>query len=161
MTNTELIRQEIERRIKECKAANGRFLPPRTRHAICFDELSDLLSFIDSLQQEQPAKQDYKDCNGCEYNRLLKDQIGWQFRGCFGGDYNGKPIAEIELCPLKVSARQEQPEVDLDMFDKEVTKMWGRCAAEPNDTIACLHIESFIEIVRHFYELGLKARREE
>ena len=50
----------------------------------------------------------------------------------------------------------EVKEVDLETFDKRVTKMWGRCAANPNDTIACLHIDSFIEIARHFYELGLK-----
>ena len=50
---------------------------------------------------------------------------------------------------------------DLETFDKEVTKMWGRCAANPNDTIACLHIDSFIEIARHFYELGLKAQKGE
>lgn len=77
------------------------------------DDLEQLQSHIDSLQQEQPAKRGYKDCNGCEYNRLLKDQIGWQFRGCFGGDYKGKPIAEIELCPLKV-AQQEQPSEELE-----------------------------------------------
>lgn len=60
------------------------------------------------------------------------------------------------------SLQQEQPEVDLETFDKEVTKMWGRCAAEPNDTIACLHIDSFIEITRHFFELGrLNAGKEE
>lgn len=49
---------------------------------------------------------------------------------------------------------------DLETFDKRVTKMWGRCAANPNDTIACLHIDSFIEIARHFYELGLKTKGE-
>lgn len=49
---------------------------------------------------------------------------------------------------------------DLETFDKRVTKMWGRCAANPDDTIACLHIDSFIEIARHFYELGLKAKGE-
>ena len=48
--------------------------------------------------------------------------------------------------------------VDLDTFDKRVTEMWGRCAANPNDTIACLHIDSFIEIARYFYELGLEAK---
>lgn len=77
-------------------------------------ERLDTLALIDELQQEHPAKRGYKDCNGCEYNRLLKDQIGWQFRGCFGGDYKGKPIAEIELCPLKLAVQQEQPEVDLE-----------------------------------------------
>lgn len=69
------------------------------------------------LTLQEPAKRSYKDCNGCEYNRTLKDQVGWQFRGCFGGDYKGKPIAEIELCPLKVNALQE-PEVNL---DEEIT----------------------------------------
>lgn len=53
---------------------------------------------------------------------------------------------------------QEQPEVEL---DREITRIWGKCAAEPNDQIACLHIESFIELARHFYELGLNARKEE
>lgn len=47
---------------------------------------------------------------------------------------------------------------DLETFDKRVTEMWGRCAANPNDTIACLHIDSFIEIARYFYELGLKTK---
>lgn len=59
------------------------------------------------------------------------------------------------------SLHQEQPKTDLETFDNEVTKMWGRCAAHPYDTIACLHIDSFIEIARNFYELGLKARKEE
>lgn len=74
--------------------------------------MKGILSFLDTL--EEPAKRSYKDCNGCEYNRTLKDQIGWQFRGCFGGDYKGKPIAEIELCPLKVGALQE-PEIPKDI----------------------------------------------
>ena len=55
----------------------------------------------------------------------------------------------------------EVKEVDLETFDKRVTEMWGRCAANPNDTIACLHIDSFIEIAHHFFELGLNARKEE
>ena len=61
---------------------------------------------------------------------------------------------------LVISLQHEQPEVDLETFDKRVTKMWERCAAEPNDTIACLHIDSFIEIARHFFELGLTQKGE-
>ena len=57
--------------------------------------------------------------------------------------------------------QQEQPEVDLEKFDGEVTKIWGKCAAYPNDSIACLHIETFNEIAHHFYELGLNTRKEE
>ena len=98
-------------------------------------ERLDTLALIDSLQQEQPAKRGYKDCNGCEYNRLLKDQIGWQFRGCFGGDYKGKPIAEIEVCPLKLAVQQEQsqvadaskmeqPEVELEKASRNVYESW-------------------------------------
>lgn len=48
---------------------------------------------------------------------------------------------------------------DLETFDKRVTEIWGRCAANPNDTIACLHIDSFIEIAHHFYEFGIKAQK--
>lgn len=59
------------------------------------------------------------------------------------------------------SLQQEQPEVDLEKFDKDVTEIWGRCAAEPNDSIACIHIETFNEVARHFYELGFNARKEE
>ena len=53
------------------------------------------------------------------------------------------------------SLQQEQPEADL---DREITHIWGKCAAEPKDQIACLHIESFIEIARHFYELGKNSK---
>ena len=44
-----------------------------------------------------------------------------------------------------------QPEMDL---DKEITHIWGKCVTEPKDQIACLHIESFIEIARHFAGWG-------
>ena len=111
MSNIDKIRQEIERRMHICDGVFERNSDTYYQgKAVAYQET---LSFIDSLQQEQPAKRGYKDCNGCEYNRLLKDQIGWQFRGCFGGDYKGKPIAEIELCPLKV-AKQEQPSEELE-----------------------------------------------
>lgn len=56
---------------------------------------------------------------------------------------------------------QVQPEVELEEFDKDVAKLWSRCAAEPNDSIACLHVETFSEVARHFFELGLNARKED
>lgn len=118
------------------------------------DALEEVEGFIDSLQQEQPAKRGYKDCNGCEYNRLLKDQIGWQFRGCFCGDYKGKPIAEIELCPLKV-AQQEQPEVEL---EKEIERV-----VEEEEKFMKFQVRSQLikYVARHFYKLGVMARKEE
>lgn len=121
------LKAEIERRKIEWKALfDG---GENTAAKECFYEDENILVIIDSLQQEQPAKRGYKDCNGCEYNRLLKDQIGWQFRGCFGGDYKGKPIAEIELCPLKLAVQQEQPtkgydEAYLDECIAKARKTW-------------------------------------
>lgn len=56
---------------------------------------------------------------------------------------------------------EKQPKVDLEQFDKDVTEIWGRCAAEPNDSIACLHIETFIKVARHFWNKGYNARKEE
>lgn len=73
---------------------------------------------------------------------------------------NGELYICQELLSFLDSLQQEMPEVDLETFDKEVTKMWRRCAADPNDTIACLHIDSFIEVARHFNELGQRKAAE-
>lgn len=54
----------------------------------------------------------------------------------------------------------EVKKVDMETFDKRVTEMWGKCVDNPNDTITYLHIDSFIEIARHFFELGLKTKGE-
>jgi len=72
----------------------------------------DLKTLITSLQQEQKGKPTKKNCNNCPHCIDRKDQIGWHFRGCFGGQYKGKPIAEIEECPLQ----QEHLEVDLENY---------------------------------------------
>ena len=120
------LKVEIEKLIKEVKDAAERFTPNMGFFHAKLSGIYDVMALIDSLQQEHPAKRGYKDCNGCEYNRPLKDQIGWQFRGCFGGDYKGKPIAEIELCPLKVADQQERPKVDLEkvvMIDNVIMNM--------------------------------------
>lgn len=105
--------------------------------------LNAISEFLDTLP-EQPDKRGYKDCNGCEYNRTLKDQIGWQFRGCFGGDYKGKPIAEIELCPLKV-AQQEQPMEGLEEELKRYINSDEYINTPENTTLL---------IARHFAEWG-------
>ena len=65
-----------------------------------------VLKSIKSLQQEQPKQK--KNCNDCPHCVDRKDQYGWHFKGCFGGPYKGKFIAEIDECPLE----QEQPEVN-------------------------------------------------
>ena len=73
----------------------------------------------------------------------------------------GKDAGFLQAIEIVESLQQEQLEVDLEKFDKEATKIWGRCAADPNDPIACFHIETFNEIASHFFELGLNARKEE
>lgn len=84
-----------------------------------------------------------------------------EFDGTVKTDYYiGKRDAELVILSFLDSLQQEQPEVDLEQFDKDVTKIWGRCAAEPNDSIACLHIETFNEVARHFYELGCRRTAE-
>ena len=78
-----------------------------------------------------------------------------------------KPVPAIEepidgvlyaaACGIKNAAgKSEKPSEGLEDwdFDREITLIWGKCAAEPNDQIACLHIESFIEIARHFAQWG-------
>lgn len=107
---------------------------------------------IDTLPES--AKRGYKDCNGCEYNRIVKDQIGWQFRGCFGGEYKGKPIAEIELCPLKVDSLPEQPAEGLDEeIERFCEDMWNSL---PNfnysDGKAVIAVVE--KAARHFAEWG-------
>lgn len=80
--------------------------------------LTSLQSTIASLQQEQPKQK--KNCNDCPHCVDRKDQYGWHFKGCFGGPYKGKFIAEIDECPLK----QEQPEVDLEKVARNAYKSW-------------------------------------
>lgn len=60
---------------------------------------AELFEIIDSLQQEQQEQK--KKCNDCPHCVDRKDQYGWHFKGCFGGPYKGKFIAEIDECPLK------------------------------------------------------------
>lgn len=86
------------------------------------DEIDCVIVDIDSLQKEQPEEK--KNCAGCPHCVDRKDQYGWHFKGCFGGPYKGKFIAEIDECPLQ----QEQPEVDLETvvrIDNLIMNMLG------------------------------------
>lgn len=66
---------------------------------------------------------------------------------------------ESLLEQVKKKLQQEQPEVDL---EKEIDKEWAKC--EPVDEgmgleSANIVNEQFDSIARHFYELGLNARK--
>ena len=110
-------------------------------------------------KQEQPKQK--KKCNNCPHCVDRKDQYGWHFKGCFGGPYKGKFIAEIDECPLE----QEQPEVDLKKEIETYFKGWymdetdqGYILHTPDDHAGLM---SVTQVARHFYELGLNARKEE
>ncbi len=51
-----------------------------------------------------------------------------------------------------ITSLQQQPEVDL---EKEIDEQWDRFVSSEGER------EDFNAIARHFYELGLKARKEE
>lgn len=116
--------------------------------------LDEILAFIDSLQQEQSEKSK-KDCNGCPHCVDRKDQYGWHFKGCFGGPYKGKFIAEIDECPLK----QEQPKVDLEIKKQieELANDWHHKGfASDEDCPLCM--QDLMDILWHFYELGKNSK---
>lgn len=92
-------------------------------------------------------------------DKLIAEIFNLEPFSCISEVQDGFYSAINRINDIIDSLQQEQPEVDLGQFDKDVTKIWGRCAAEPNDSIACLHIETFNEVARHFYELGINARK--
>lgn len=127
---------EIERRI-ESWAICGKNSPAGQGKDTCesrVTELSDLLSFIASLQQEQPQLPGIED------------------PGIPGKDFI--PVEWVDACEMygkRKIVKQEQPEVDL---EKEIKNYLAtKCAGDDEPSVS--------EIARHFYELGLNARKEE
>ena len=62
------------------------------------------------------------------------------------------------VMPIVDSLQQEQPEVDL---EKEIDRMWNprfNLGWDDNSLLSINH-KSFEAIARHFYELGLNARK--
>lgn len=92
----------------------------------------------------------------------LKAEIdGLESFSCIGEVQDGFYSAISRINDIIDSIQQEQPEVDL---EKEIDKEWAKC--EPIDEgmgleSANIVNEQFNSIALHFYELGLKARKEE
>lgn len=108
--------------------------------------IQPLIRIIDSLQQEQQERK--KKCNYCPHCVDRKDQYGWHFKGCFGGPYKGKFIAEIDECPLE----HEQQEVDL---DDEIEKELRLHYNDDQDVYWWNYLKNSF---RHFYELGKNSK---
>ena len=75
-------------------------------------EIADVFRrYAERAEQEQPKKSQ-KSCNDCPHCVDRKDQFGWHFKGCFGGPYNGKFIAEIDECPLQQEPIEKDEETE-------------------------------------------------
>ena len=106
------LREELQKPKTELKVGN--YYLDNSEQAVGYENaLIDFELLIDSLQQEQQKQK--KNCNDCPHCVDRKDQFGWHFKGCFGGPYNGKFIAEIDECPLQ----QEQPSLPSNLDEAE------------------------------------------
>ena len=66
----------------------------------------------------------------------------------------------VYKCNSFDEVEQEQPEVDL---EKEIEWEWVHREKQEVDLLECAEMDNleFVRFARHFYELGLNARKEE
>jgi len=140
------IRTEIERRFSEYNH--------NSNHHIQAAECASILDFIDFLQQEQPEEI----CSKCIHHRKNDDCYypygGMQRRINENGVYECTGFCEKE---------QEQSEVDL---EKEIDMFVDGWSIDEdlglvNDEGWSVTVGDIKKVARHFYELGLKARKGE
>ena len=102
-------------------------------------DVPELLSFIDSLQQEQDI--------------LIINKKDWEAQEQFRKNKKfGKPI------------QKEQPEMDLEKEIDTYFQGWTDCddySQALNAEGECVSTDEIIEIARHFYKLGLNSKKEE
>ena len=158
--DAEKLKAEIERlefEIKSQIAELGNFESNEIGLFNYLDLYDDILSIITSLQQEQPESI----CPRCVYRNKMDDICEYPYGGrkCRineNGVYECNGFEEVE--------QQEQPEVDLEKeINIEISK-WtcyeeigfgARYDAKPFDG------RDIEKIARHFYNLGLNARKED
>lgn len=155
--DSEKLIAEIERRIDNW-SIRGKNSPVGQGKDTCesrVTELSDLLSFITSLQQEQP---DFDDVDPnhlvhSHYTKVRETKTG----RVFWAEYSSEAAEWYEAGTGKaysisdVEIVKEQPEVDLENEIKNY--LATECAGDDEPSVS--------EIARHFYELGLNTRKEE
>ena len=109
--------------------------------------------FIDGLDLTQERR-----------NNMTREEARLTLQDNFGYLINEHPRIVKALKVALVALEQEQPEMSEVDLEKEIDREWEKC--NPTDEgmgveTANIHIEAFDMITRHFYELGLKARKEE
>lgn len=161
------LRAEIERRIASWANREKYALPGQGKDTCQsrVTELTDLLSFIDSLKPEQtslPSNLDEAaEKYGDEYAILPDDYNDGEID--FYAEETGKAFkAGAEWMARQM--KQEQSEVDLDIISYELPPMsddenLGLCVCDHFGNHR-MSIKDVQEIARHFYELGLKAKEE-
>lgn len=98
--DAELLREKIAEQMESLPREVGRGAGTITSKGYGMMQAFQIMrSIIDTLQKEQPEQK--KNCAECPYCIDRHDQSGWHFKGCFGGPYKGKFIAEIDECPLQ------------------------------------------------------------
>ena len=130
-------------------------------------ELTEILSIISSLQQEQ-----LEGLHFTPLNRLIQkipsknwndavNNYAKKLRDCLIKEGYLKDANVLQgyisymngnNVPMATMDEQEQPEVNL---EKEIDEQWDRFVSSEGER------KDFNAIARHFYELGLKARKEE
>lgn len=108
-------------------------------HIVAYE---NILSLIDSLQQEQPIGEEYAIEIGKHTHTL---RVG----------------SQSDIDNLIRQEKQEQQEVDL---DEGINRFWDSCIKHKNERGGNVIWSNKIEVgalARHFYELGLNARKEE
>lgn len=153
---------------EQSEAQDGKFVFPKYLYARTKDNKTIDMSYApqdmtaveyirnDFVEQKQPENEEkiinffdaVGDCGFSQHDILLLKNI-WKETGC--------PPPKSQVAD---ASKMEQPEVDL---EKEIDKEWEDCG--PIDEgmgyeSALLISEQFHQIARHFYELGLNARKE-
>jgi hypothetical protein len=142
---------EIERRLK-------RYDPDYTSAG---SELKELLSFVASIKQEQPDNEDIDKVAQELYEHLYELK---RRNNVPTNLYDKQEIIDLWKAGIEYAynhPRQEQPEVDLDdnfIFDEIMSVYDSNNCLPPRDEES---LEMLEIVARHFYELGLNARKEE
>lgn len=102
--------------------------------------LTEIIKIIDSLQQDE-----------IQVDKQLCSKIWWEEQGwiMIPPDVTIEGIDSL-LKQVRKKLQQEQPEVDL---EKEIDSFFPESYFEN-----AINFDNAIDIARHFYELGLKAR---
>jgi hypothetical protein len=152
--DTEKLKAEIERHIKDVKDARKRLTPDMGFFEAKLSGIYDVMAIIDSLQQEQPEPT-CKTCGFYENNcPFIRDTFApYPNKVCEGYTYS-------------VMKEQEQPEVDL---EKEIEnfcleydarkEVWFDMTPRDQKMLSTPTWSNFAaNIARHFYELGKNSK---